>query len=159
MAASVSLLEWVDAAFPPTPAQARAAFAAGYRGCGFYLPGESPITDDPLHQWSPADAAVVAAAGLAPVPIWVPDPSLPGDPAAEATAAVAAARECGLSPTCSILYDGNHLTRTGQVVGPVWLPIPGPAPTAIGAGSAIQWGSSSVDGWDVDVSSAAADFP
>lgn len=154
----MSLIPWLDAAYPPTPAQAEAAFNLGYRGCGFYLNGADG-DEDPLNTWTPAQVAVLVQAGLAPVPIWVPDPNLASDPTDAATEAFQSAVAAGLEPKESVLYDGNHLTQTGQINGPVWLPIPGPTPTAVGARSAIQWGGGNIGGWSVDYNVAAADFP
>ena len=151
-------VSWLDAAEPPTPAQAQQAYQQGARGCGFYLAGV-PNTD-PYRTWTAGEEAVLVRAGLAAVPICVPDPNLGGDPAATADAAFNAAKACGLNPTVSVLYDGPHLVNTGRITGPVWLPLPqSSAPTSVGPGSAIQWGQGSIGGWSVDYNVAAPDFP
>lgn len=152
---------WVDAAYAANTTQVKAAIAAGAKGCGYYLPGQNRSTDDPLNEWTPQQVAAVRAAGFGNnmVGIWVPQPSLPGNPITEAEAAYHAAIQCGETPRMSGLYDGNHLTSTGQITGPVWLPIPGAQPTAVGSQSAIQWGQSSPGGWSVDWDIGASDFP
>lgn len=154
----MTLIAWRDAAYAPSLAQAQAAYAQGYRACGFYL-GPTDADEDPLNTWSAAQVQTLRQASLLPVPIIVPTPSLASDPVDAANEAMTNAQLCGLSPKVSILYDGNHLTTTGQITGPVWLPIPGPMPTAVGSQSAIQWNTVSINGWSVDLSVAAPDFP
>lgn len=148
---------WADAAYPPTLAQARGAYATGVRGCGFYLPGEG-AGEDPLNQWTPAQVAVLYQAQLRAVPIWVPKPNLPADPVDSANRAFAAARACGCNPKMSGLYTGNHLEQTGQITGPIWIPAPGAEPASVGSQSAIQWGQANEGGWSVDLNVAASDF-
>ncbi len=154
----MSVIPWLDAAYPPSLAQAQTAYAQGYRGCGFYLNGKDG-DEDPLNTWTPAQVAVLVQAGLAPVPIWVPDPNLASNPTNAATEAFHSAVTAGLSPQASVLYDGNHLAQTGQISGPVWEPIVGPPPTSVGPQSAVQWGSGNISGWSVDYNVAAPDFP
>ena len=153
-----ALVPFIDAAYSPSLAEAQQAHAEGYRACGFYLPGVP--NSDPLNVWTPAQVAVLRQAGLLPVPIVVPDPHLSGDPVVTANAAwQQATGPFGLPTTLSILYDGPHLVNTGKITGPVWIPAPGPQPSTIGAGSAVQWGQNAIAGWSVDTNSAAADFP
>lgn len=154
----MTLVPWIDAAYAPTAAEAAQAHAEGYRACGFYLPGVAGT--DPLNVWTPAQVDVLRSAGIAPVPIVVPDPALTADPAAAAEQAWAQTTgPFGLPTRCSILYSGNHLEATGQITGPIWIPAPGGQPATIGAGSAVQWGQTAIAGWSVDLDSAAADFP
>ena len=152
-----SLIPWLDAAYAPTPAEAQQAFTEGYRECGYYLPNIP--NSDPLNTWNANQVATLRQAGLKPVPIVVPKPDLSGDPVATADAAYAQAKAFGHFPKTAILYDGPHLVNTGKITGPVWLPLPGNPPSAIGAGSAIQWGQENIAGWSVDRDSAAPDFP
>jgi hypothetical protein len=144
-----------DSAFPPTLVQARAAKAAAgpiSTWWGFYLP-DIPNTD-PLNTWTPAQMQVLLAGGWLPVPIVVPTgPN--ADPISEAIYAYDRAVSFGLNPEISVCYNGEHI----QVSGPVWLPIPGPKPTTVGPGSAIQYGGGNIQGLDVDMSVSAEDFP
>lgn len=154
----MTLIPWVDAAYAPTLAEAQQAHQQGFRACGFYLPGIP--NSDPLNVWTPAQVAVLHQAGLTPVPIAVPDPHLNGDPAVTATAAFqVATSQFGLPTRLSVLYDGPHLVNTGKITGPVWIPAPGPQPSTIGAGSAVQWGQTSISGWSVDTDEGTTDFP
>lgn len=150
------LPEWVDAAFPPTPAQARQTLALGYMACGFYIHVPGSIE---LNAWTLPQKQVLDEAGLLAVPIIVPPYDLSVDPVETAQAAYVTAIAYGLHPTCTVLYSGNHIEQTGGVTGGLWLPIPGNPPLAVGALSAIQWGGTTIAGWDVDVNTAAADFP
>lgn len=149
---------WIDAAYAANTAQLQAAWAAGARGCGYYLPGEG-VGEDPLNQWTPAQVAAARAVGFRMVPIWVPKPSLPADPVDSANRAFAAAKACGSNPKLSGLYTGNHLEQTGQITGPIWIPAPGAEPTSVGSQSAVQWGTVTFAGWNVDENVAASDFP
>lgn len=145
-----------DSAFPPTPAQAQAAksMAGPIRTWwGFYLPGV-PNTD-PTNTWTPQQMAVLVNAGWIPVPIVVPAPPHPASPIDTATTAFRSATIFGLKPQISVCYNGEHIPANG----PVWLPIPGAKPTAVGPQSAIQWGATNIQGIDVDVSASAEDFP
>jgi hypothetical protein len=153
----MSLAEWVDAAYPPNSTQAYYAKRLGYVACGFYLPGIPASAA--LNEWTKPEKVTLDTASLLAVPIVVPPLSLASDPVLTADAAFTQAVAFGLAPEESVLYPGNHLEQTGQITGGLWLPIPGPAPSSIGARSAIQWGSAVLDGWNVDVSSAAPDFP
>ena len=152
-----SLIPWLDAAYAPTPAEAQQAFTEGYRECGYYLPNIP--NSDPLNTWNVDQVNLLRQVGMKPVPIVVPKPDLSGDPVATANAAFSQAKAFGHSPKTAILYDGPHLVNTGKITGPVWLPLPGNPPSAIGAGSAIQWGQENIAGWSVDRDSAAPDFP
>lgn len=152
----MSLIPWVDAAYTPTLAEAQEAYNEGYRACGFYLPGV-PGTD-PLNVWTPAQVQILRQAGLFPVPIVVPTPNLAEDPRAAATAAWAQRAAFNLGMKVSVLYDGPHVVSTGLISGPVWLPIVGSPPSAIGSGSAVQWGGGSISNWSVDFNLAALNF-
>ena len=154
----MGLVPWLDAAEPPTPAQAQTARQQGFVAVGWYPPGV-PNTD-PYRTWSPGEEQVLSRAGLKAVPIVVPAPNLAGDPAQTATAAFREVQSYGLNPQVAVLYDGPHLVNTGRIAGPVWLPLPqSSAPTSVGPGSAIQWGQGSIAGWSVDYNVAATDFP
>lgn len=154
----MTLTLWIDAAYAGNTAQMQAAWAAGARGCGYYLPGEG-VGEDPLNQWTPAQVAAARAIGFRMVPIWVPKPNLPSDPVDSANRAFAAAVACGSNPRLSGLYTGNHLEQTGHISGPIWIPAPGAEPTSVGSQSAIQWGTITLLGWNVDEDVAASDFP
>ena len=154
----MAVVPWVDAAEPPTPAQAQTARQQGFVAVGWYPPGV-PNTD-PYRTWSPGEEQVLSQAGLKAVPIVVPAPNLAGDPAQTATAAFREVQSYGLNPQVAVLYDGPHCVNTGKITGPVWLPLPqSSAPTSVGPGSAIQWGQGSIAGWSVDYNVAATDFP
>lgn len=152
----MALIPWVDAAYAPTVAEIAAAVADGYKAVGFYLPNIP--NSDPMNVWTVAQVQACQAGGLMVVPIVVPDPTLDGDPTTLASAAYSEAVLFGLSPTMSCLYTGNHLETSGQITGPIWVPAPGPAPTTIGVGSAVQWGTGTIAGWSVDLDLAAGDF-
>lgn len=145
--------DWLDAMLEPTIDQAMQAKKLGYYAVGFYIGGTGV---DPAHIWSSEGINVLRNVGLVPVPIYVPAPTLPTAPDDAAKEAYNLAKSVGCNPLVSVLYNGNH---EQPVVGPVWLPIPGPKPTTIGSQSAIQWGQTSINGWKVDISSAANDFP
>ena len=147
------LIPGLDSAYPPSLVQAQEAFRLGYKWWGFYIGGVS--NTDPLNIWTPGQEAVLRAAGIRPVPIVIPSPPHPADPVIAATQAFNSAKAYGLTPKISVCYNGSHI----PVTGPVWLPIPGLAPTAIGAGSAIQYGQTKILGLDVDVSLSTTDFP
>lgn len=147
------LLDGLDSAYAPTLQQAQEARSQGYVWWGFYLP-KLPNTD-PLNGWTVAQMDVLKQAGIVPVPICVPAPPHPADPVQLANEYVALAQQYGLNPTIAICYNGEHITASG----PVWLPVPGSKPTAVGAGSAIQWGQGTIEGLSVDYNTAAADFP
>jgi hypothetical protein len=142
-----------DSAYAPTLPQAQLARSIGAIWWGFYLPR---ITDtDPLNGWTPGQMDVLEQAGIIPVPIVVPEPPHPADPVATATTAFQQCLAYGLTPSISVCYDGEHISASG----PVWLPIPGPRPTAVGPQSAIQYGSANVGGLNVDVNASSLDFP
>ena len=154
----MTTVPWLDAATPPSPAQAQAARRQGFVGVGWYPPGV-PNTD-PYRTWSKGEEQVLVQAGLKAVPIVVPSPNLAGDPVLTAQAAFHVVQGYGLNPKVSVLYDGPHCVNTGRITGPVWLPLPqSSAPTSVGPGSAIQWGQGFVNGWSVDYNVAAPDFP
>lgn len=145
----------LDSAYPPSFAQAQQARIAGYTWWGFYLP-KLPNTD-PLNSWTPAQVDVLRQAGLQPVPICVPAPPAPADPVQTATEYFNLAKQYGLSPKMAVCYNGEHIQ---PITGPVWLPVPQPtAPTAVGPGSALQWGGGNFAGLDVDFSVSAPDWP
>lgn len=148
------MIDGVDSAYPPSAADAAAAYTDGCRWWGFYLNGVDG-DEDPLNTWTAAQVQVLVQAGCHPVPIWVPKPDLSSDPVEAANESFTAATACGLAPTVSVLYNGNHIAATG----PVWLPIPGPKPSAVGAMSAIQYGQTTYGATSVDLNVAAADFP
>lgn len=145
--------DWLDAMLEPTKEQINEAKKLGYYAVGFYIGGHGV---DPAHVWSQDGIDIVRNAGLIPIPIYVPSPNLPTDPVIAAEEAYNLAKSAGCAPLVSVLYNGNHQQPT---TGPVWLPIPGPKPNAIGPFSAIQWGQTQIKGWTVDISSAAHNFP
>lgn len=152
------MLLGIDAAYPPTQAQATSAKSLGYTWCGFYPNGKDG-DEDPFNTWAISDLQALRNAGIVPVPIFVPDGNLASDPTDAATEWLATCKGYGLSPSVSILYDGNHLTSSGEIVGPVWLPIWGPQPSSVGPQSAIQFGSRNINGWTVDTSISATNYP
>lgn len=147
------LVSGLDSAYPPTLQQGMQAWNQGYRWWGFYLP-KLPNTD-PLNGWTNAQVAILRNSGIKPVPICVPAPPAPADPVQTATEYFNLAKQYGLSPKVAVCYNGSHI----PVTGPVWLPIPGNPPTAIGPGSAIQYATVNLWGLDVDLNLAADDFP
>lgn len=129
----------------------------GYRAVGCYIPNVS--STDPLNTWTAAEVAVIRQANMTPVPIIVPSPQLTGNPVQMANEALLVCKTFGIPRSEAVLYSGNHLQTLGGVTGSLWLPIPGQAPTTVGAASAIQYTQENIDGWSVDVSLAADDFP
>lgn len=143
----------LDSSGAPTLAQAQAAKALGFVWWGFYLP-KFPLTD-PLNSWTIGEVGVLRQAGFIPVPIVVPEPPHPADPVALAKEAWNSCRTYGLDPKIAVCYNGEHIS----VTGPVWLPVPGSKPVAVGAGSAIQYATTSLSGLEVDLNVSAVDFP
>lgn len=149
----MALIPGFDSASVPTNAQAQAAYDSGHLWWGFYIQGVG--NTDPLHAWSPGEEAVLTNHSIKPVPICIPSPVAVADPVQCATQAFNSCKSYGLSPKVSVCYNGEHIA----VGGPVWIPLPGAAPTVIGSGSAIQYGGITIAGIDVDLNLAAPDFP
>lgn len=93
-----SLLFGVDSSQPPTAAQAEAAARAGIKWWGGYVGGSWHPVGWPASAW-----ATVEAAGIKPVPIWVPR-MWRDDPVEAARAAMAAVPRAGLS-TKEVVLD------------------------------------------------------
>lgn len=147
----------LDSAYPPSPVEVSVAKHQGYSWWGYYINGIDG-DEDPLNTWTPGQVAVVRDGGIAPMGIWVPSPNLASDPVDAANESFKAAGLAGQKITTAILYDGPHLINTGQIVGPVWLPIPGYS-GAVGPLSAIQNGSGHIGQTSVDTNISAPDFP
>jgi len=152
------LLKGADSAYPPSLQDIQIATSAGVKWWGFYINGTDG-DEDPLNTWPPSAVQLLIKMGIQPVGIWVPDPNLTADPVDAANESFAACVNAGYKPDTSILYDGNHLTNTGKITGPVWLPIVGNPPTDVGAGSAIQFTSTNFGNTNADLSLASADWP
>lgn len=152
------MIHGIDAAMPPTLAQAQRAFALGYRWCGFYPIGKDG-DEDPYNTWPISAMDILIEGGLHPVPIFVPSPNLASDPVDAASEWYSICKTYNLSPGVSVLYDGSHITKSGEISGPVWLPIPGAPPASVGVLSAVQYGQDIIDGWTVDLNIASDDFP
>lgn len=150
---NMNLLHGLDSAYAPTQQQVQEGKSLGNTWWAYYLP-RLPNTD-PLNGWTILQVDGVRNGGITPTPICVPAPPHPADPVQTATEYVALAKQYGHNPGISILYNGEHISA----IGPVWLPIPGAEPTAIGPQSAIQWGSGTVLGLGVDLNSSTTDFP
>ena len=150
-------MKGLDSAYAPSTADVILAKSQGYTWWGYYINGIDG-DEDPLNTWTPAQVAVVRQGGLVPMGIWVPSPNLASDPVDAANESFAAAARAGQRVMISVLYDGPHLVNTGQITGPVWLPIPGYS-GAVGPLSAIQNGSGMMGGTSVDTSVSAPDFP
>lgn len=86
----MTLHKQFDAAYPPTSAPPGCTIVAGYIG-----------GSEALNVWTPAEWQRFET--LYQVPIWVPDTS--GDPTAQASAAVAAAKTLGWAP----FYNNRRL--------------------------------------------------
>lgn len=155
---TLPLLKGADSAYPPSLQDIQIATSAGIKWWGFYINGIDG-DEDPLNTWPPSAVQRLIQMGIQPVGIWVPDPNLAADPVDAANESFAACVASGYKPEVSILYDGNHLTNTGQINGPVWLPIVGSAPVDVGKGSAIQFGNTVFGATSVDLSLASADWP
>lgn len=142
----------LDSALSPLLQQAERAWNMGFRWWGFYIQGVG--NTDPLHAWSPGEEEVLRQVGFKPVPICIPSPEINADPVLMATQAYESCKNYGLSPEVSICYNGEHL----QVSGPVWNPSPGPTPTSVAHGCAVQFGQMSI-GLNVDTNMADEAFP
>lgn len=165
----------VDSAYAPSLAQAQAIRAQGHVFHGCYLSGSGAY-----NIWSPAQVAVLRAAGLSPLPICVPVQSGSENPTSVATAMVAACRAAGIL-SGGVVLDREHGSTFTQAwvdqwaavvesygyvpvdyCGPHnpmlahwWNPAFGTPP----AGCAYQTGSGSIAGLSVDLDVADISFP
>lgn len=83
------MIQFLDSAYRPTPAQAALAVSRGFQAWAFYAGGPGA-----LHVWSFADMEVLKAAGIMrTLPIWVPALDLSGDPVDDAKTLAGAMRD------------------------------------------------------------------
>ena len=100
---------FLDSASGPTAPAAASAVANGVTGWGLYVGGPGAY-----HAWTAAEVEVVKAAGLLPVPIWVPTYTLGEDPAQAAADAIGAATALGVYR--ALVLDTEQRMRT--IAGP-----------------------------------------
>ena len=170
----------LDSAFGPPLGAAQAARDAGVAWSGGYLGGPGAY-----HAWSPDEWAILRAAGLRPLPIWVCSYGMTESPANAAAGAVAAADAAGIHYGAIVLdteaASAGHgnlrpfvdefmraianahrgpacYTGADYLAEPSWRPLWGTSTEPLLA-EAIQYGPAVRYGVSVDVNLAGDRFP